>query len=43
MTTSTKVRMSSLVSIMSIHQLEELNVIEGNACNYSCPTWKPAS
>jgi hypothetical protein len=43
MTMSTKVRMSSLVSTMSTHQQEELNVVEGNTCNCSCPTWKQAS
>jgi len=28
---------------MSIHQQEELNVVERNTCNYSCPMWKLAS
>jgi hypothetical protein len=28
---------------MSIRQQKELNVVEGNACSYFCPTWKPAS
>jgi hypothetical protein len=40
---SVKVRMPSFVSTMSTHQQKELNVIEGNACNCSCPTWKPTS
>ncbi len=35
--------MSSLVSIMSIHQRQELNVIKGNTCNCSHPTWKLTS
>jgi len=43
MTMSTKVQMSSLVSTMSTHQQEELNVIERNACNCFHPTWKPTS
>jgi hypothetical protein len=42
MITLVKVQMSSLVSTMSNRRQEELNVIEGNACNCSCPTWKPA-
>jgi hypothetical protein len=42
MITSTKVRMPFLVSTMSTHQQKELNVVEGSACNYSCPTWKLA-
>jgi hypothetical protein len=28
---------------MSIHRKEKLNVFEGNACNYSHPTWRPTS
>jgi hypothetical protein len=32
-----------LVNTMSTHQWEELNVVEGSACNCSCPTWKPSS
>jgi len=34
--------MPFLVSTMSTHQQKELNVVEGSACNYSCPTWKLA-
>jgi hypothetical protein len=40
---SAKVQMSSLVSIMSSHQQEELNVVEGSACNCSYLMWKPTS
>jgi hypothetical protein len=43
MTMLVKVRMPSLVSTMSTHRQKELNVVEGNACNCSCPTWKLAS
>jgi hypothetical protein len=43
MTTSIEVPMSSLVNTMLIRRWEELNVVEGNACNYYCPTWKPTS
>jgi hypothetical protein len=35
--------MPFLVSTMSIHRQKELNVVERNACNCSCPTWKLAS
>jgi hypothetical protein len=42
MTTSAKVRTSFLVSTMSIHQQEKLNVVEGSTCNYFRPTWKLA-
>jgi hypothetical protein len=43
MTTWTKVWMPSLVSIMSIHQRKELNMVKRNTYNYSHPTWKPRS
>ncbi len=41
MTMSTKVQIPSLVKTMSTCQREKLNMVEGSACNYSCPTWKP--
>jgi hypothetical protein len=41
MTMLAKVQMPSLISTMSIHRREELNVVERNACNCCCPTWKP--
>jgi hypothetical protein len=41
MITLVKVQMSSLVSTMSTRWWKELNVVEGSACNYYCPTWKP--
>jgi len=40
MTMLAKVQMPSLVSTMSTCQWKELNVVEGNACNYFRPTWK---
>jgi len=43
MITLAKVRMPFLVSNMSTHQREELNMVEGSACNYSCHMWKPTS
>jgi hypothetical protein len=42
MTTLAKVWMPYLVSTMLIRWQEELNAVEGNACNYSCPMWKPS-
>jgi hypothetical protein len=33
--------MPYLISTMSIHRRKELNVVERNACNCCCPTWKP--
>ncbi len=41
MTTSIKAFMPILVTTMSTHQQEELNVVEGSACNCSRPTCKP--
>jgi len=38
-----KVRMPSLVNIMSICQWEELNIFERSTCSWYCPTWKPTS
>jgi hypothetical protein len=32
-----KVQMPSLVSTISTHEREELNVVEGSECNYFCP------
>jgi hypothetical protein len=43
MTMWAKAQMPSLVSTMLTHQQKELNVVEGSACNYSCPMWKPTS
>jgi hypothetical protein len=43
MTTLAKVRMPFLISTMSTHQWEELNVVKRNTCNYSCPTWRSTS
>jgi hypothetical protein len=43
MTMLAKMRMPFLVSTMSNHQQEELSVVEGSVCNYSCFTWKPTS
>jgi hypothetical protein len=43
MTTSTKVQIPSLMNTMSTCQREKLIVVEGNACSYSCSTWKLAS
>jgi hypothetical protein len=40
MTTLVRVRMPPLVSTMSIRPWKQLNVVEGNACHCSCPTWK---
>jgi hypothetical protein len=35
-----KVQIPSLASKMSTCQQEELNVVEGSAYSYFCPTWK---
>jgi hypothetical protein len=43
MTTLVKVWMPYLVSTMLTCKQEELNVVEGSACNYSHPMWKPTS
>jgi len=43
MTMLTKVWMSSLVNRILTHQWKELNMFEGNTCNYSHPMWKVAS
>jgi hypothetical protein len=43
MTMSIKVKIPSLVRTMSIHRHEGLNVVEGNTCSYSHPTWKSIS
>jgi hypothetical protein len=43
MTMWVKVRMSFLVSTISICQRKELNVVEGSACNCFRPIWKPTS
>jgi hypothetical protein len=43
MTMLIKVRMLSLVSIMSTYWQKELNVVEGKACSYFRPMWKLAS
>jgi hypothetical protein len=43
MTTLTKMWMSSMVNTISTHQQEELNVVEGNACDCFCPIWKLTS
>jgi hypothetical protein len=43
MTTLAKVWIPSIISTMSTHQQEELNVVEGSACNCFCPMWKPTS
>jgi hypothetical protein len=43
MTTLTKVWMLFFVNTMSIPQQKELNMVEGSACSYSCPMWRPAS
>jgi hypothetical protein len=40
---STKMRMPCLVSTMSTHQHEELNMVERSTCNCFHPTWKPTS
>jgi hypothetical protein len=42
-TTLIKVQIPSLVSTMSTCQWKELNVVEGNACSYSCLMWKLTS
>ncbi len=42
MTMLAKVQMPFLVNTMSFCRWEELNVVEGNACNYFRPIWKPA-
>jgi hypothetical protein len=41
MTMSTRVQIPSLVNTMSACSRKKLNMVEGNACNYFCPTWKP--
>jgi hypothetical protein len=43
MTTSSMVQIPFLMSTMSTHQQEELNVVDESACNCSSPTWKPTS
>jgi len=43
MTTLAKVRMPFLVNTMLIHWWKELNVVKGNTCNCSHPTWKLTS
>jgi hypothetical protein len=43
MTTSAKVWISFLVKTMSTHRWEEWNIVEGNVCNCSHPTWRSTS
>jgi hypothetical protein len=42
MTTSARVKISSLVNIMSTHQQKEWNMVQGSVCNCFHPTWKLA-
>jgi len=43
MTTSTKMRIPSLVSTISTHWPKELNMFKESTCNCSHPTWKLTS
>ncbi len=40
---SNRVQTPSLVNAISIHWWEELNVVEGSACNCICPMWRLTS